>query len=295
MNSAIFENIVTFLKVVEVGGFLAAARELGIAQSTVSRRVSELERRLGTKLIERTTRRLLLTEAGKQYSQAVRLPLQSLIEAEDNIASDSVGMQGNLRVSIPSGFGRNEVLPSLAKFAEQYPMVRLDIDLSDRYIDLLTDECDLAIRSSEPVTSGLEVRPLKRQVELHICATPDYLNENPIQSPQDLVDAKCLVLNTYAPRSLWPVQFEGTTHRLTIRPHMLLSSIEAVYDMTLTGMGVALLPGFLVKEDLRSGRLELASPQIQLASIRHFVVWPTHKSTLMRVQTLREHLEADLV
>lgn len=295
MNSAIFENIATFLKVVEVGGFLAAARELGIAQSTVSRRVSELERRLGTKLIERTTRRLLLTEAGKQYSEAVRLPLQTLIEAEENISSDNVGMQGSLRVSIPSGFGRNEVLPSLAKFAQQYPMVRLDIDLSDRYVDLLTDECDLAIRSSEPVTSGLEVRPLKRQVELHICATPDYLKETPIHSPKDVVDAKCLVLNTYAPRTLWPIQFEGATHSITIRPHMILSSIEAVYDMTLTGMGLALLPGFLVKDDLRSNRLKLASPQIRLASIRHFVVWPTHKSKLIRVQTLREHLEADLV
>lgn len=295
MNSAIFENIATFLKVVEVGGFLAAARELGIAQSTVSRRVAELERRLGTKLIERTTRRLLLTEAGKQYSQAVRLPLQTLIEAEENISSDNVGMQGSLRVSIPSGFGRNEVLPSLAKFAQQYPMVRLDIDLSDRYVDLLTDECDLAIRSSEPVTSGLEVRPLKRQVELHICATPDYLKTNPIHSLQDLVDAKCLVLNTYAPRTLWPVQFEGATHSITIRPHMILSSIEAVYDMTLTGMGLALLPGFLVKDDLRNGTLKSISPKVRLASIRHFVVWPTHKSKLIRVQTLREHLEADLI
>lgn len=294
MNNSFLENIRTFLKVVEVGGFLAAARELNIAQSTASRRISELERQLDSKLIERTTRRLMLTEAGKQYAEAVRLPLQALVEAGVNIKNDNAGMQGPLRVSIPSGFGRSQILPSLASFAQRYPMIRLDIDLSDRYVDLLTDDYDFAVRLNEPVTTGIQIKPLNKLEKIHLCATPRYLQDNPIHSPKDLLGANCLVANTYAPRTLWTLLFGGTTHNVNIRPHMILSSVEALYDMTLEGIGVAILPDFLIQHDLTSGKLELASSEIRLTSLRYCLAWPSHKSKLIRIQALRTHIEREL-
>lgn len=290
MNSADLEDMVTFLKVIETGGFAAAARELGVTQSTVSRRVSELERRLGRILLQRTTRRVLLTEAGRQYAEAIRHPIQALGEAEACLSDDAAELRGSLRITIPSGFGRILVLPALATFAHRHPMVRLHIDLSDRYVDLLADEHDFSIRMNEPVTSGLETQPLKRRVQLYLCAAPSFLQAHPVRSPADLLTGRCLAQSTYAPRTVWPITFEGALSNTTVQPHMVLSSAEAVRDMAVAGMGFAVLPDFMIEADLREKRLQIASSEITLPTLRYFMVWPRHKGKVLRIRYLREHL-----
>ena len=293
MNNTKLQDAEAFLKVVDVGGFAAAARELGVAQSTVSRRVSDLEQRLGIRLLERTTRRLLLTEAGERYGEALRGLLSGLADAEATLNDAASPAQGPLRITVPSGYGRTQVLPALSAFAEKYPGVRFDIDLSDRYVDLLSEGYDFAVRFSEPSTSGLQAKAVGR-IGLTLCAAPRFLELNPVRGPNDLVHEKCLVQRTYAPRTLWPVRFRDAVHQLQIRPRMTLNDIEAIRDMAIAGMGIAALPDFLIEDDLRQGRLCAMSPQMALPSPRVYFVWPRHKGNLARVRELRDHLECAL-
>jgi DNA-binding transcriptional LysR family regulator len=273
----------------EVGGFASAARELGVTQSTVSRRVAELERNLGCKLLERTTRRLLVTEAGARYCEAVKALISELAEAGANLNDRGAEAQGALRLTIPLGLGRARVLPALARFSKLHPRVGLDVDLSDRYVDLLAEGYDFAVRLAEPQASGLDAKPVG-WMQLKICATPDFLKANPIEFPEDLEDKKCLVQRTYAPRTMWPVKQGTVSKHLLIEPRMVLSDIYSVYDMALAGMGAAILPDFLIERDLENGRLVQVSPHITLAAKPIFLVWPRHKGNLSRIKALREFL-----
>ena len=289
MNSPNLQNVATFIKVVEVGGFAAAARELGVTQSTVSRRVAELERHLNRKLLERTTRRLLLTEAGATYRETVKALISRLAEADANLSDQDSDAQGLLRITTPLGLGRALVLPGLARFAELHPRVRLDVDLSDRYVDILQEGYDFAVRFAEPQTSGLDAK-LVRSVERIICATPAFLRANPIERAADLETDRCLVQRTYAPSLTWSVMEDGTARTLQIKPRMVLSEIYSVYEMTLAGMGAAILPDFLVENDLKSGRL-VRLQDVTLTPRPIVLVWPTHKANLRRIVVLREFLE----
>lgn len=293
MNNTTLQDAETFLKVIDVGGFAAAARELGVAQSTVSRRVSELEQRLGRQLLERTTRRLLLTEAGERYGEAVRTLLSGLADAEAALNDDGSPATGPLRITVSSGYGRARVLPALATFAERFPGVRFDIDLSDRYVDLLSEGYDFAVRFTEPSTSGLQAKAVGR-VHRVLCVSPAFLAANAIRTPGDLVPERCLVQRTYAPRTVWPVRYRDSIHQVHIRPRMTLNNIEAIRDMAVAGMGVAALPDFLVEDDIRQGRLHSLAPAMRLHSARVYLVWPRHKSGIGRIQALRDHLEAGL-
>jgi DNA-binding transcriptional LysR family regulator len=293
MNNTTLQDAETFLKVIDVGGFAAAARELGVAQSTVSRRVSELEQRLGRRLLERTTRRLLLTEAGERYGEAVRTLLGGLADAEAALNDDGSSATGPLRITVSSGYGRARVLPALAIFAERYPGILFDVDLSDRYVDLLSEAYDFAVRFTEPSTSGLQTKAVGR-VHRMLCASPAFLAANAIRAPADLVSERCLVQRTYAPRTVWSVRYRDSMHQVHIRPRMTLNNIEAIRDMTLAGMGVGALPDFLIEEDLRRGRLQTLAPAMSLGSARVYLVWPRHKGGIRRIQALRDHLEAGL-
>ncbi|WP_342723530.1 LysR family transcriptional regulator [Bradyrhizobium sp. B097] len=289
MNGPNLQNVATFLKVADLGGFASAGRELGVTQSTVSRRVADLENHLGTKLLERTTRRLILTEAGARYCEAVRALVAGLAEADADLNDDRGHAQGALRITAPLGYGRTRVLPALARFAESYPQVHLQVDFFDRYADLLADGYDFAVRLAEPQVSGLDAKPVG-WITPFLCATPKFLKSNSIRQPEDLQLELCLVQRTYTPRTVWSITHDGRLKHLQIKPRMILSNIYAIYDMALAGIGAAILPDFLVMDDLRSGRLTLVSSEVALAPVPIFLVWPSYKSHLPRIKALREFL-----
>lgn len=294
MNAYNLDELITFLKVVEVGSFTAAARELGVTQSTASRRIAELENRLACQLIQRTTRRLLLTDAGERYAESIKTLLSGFAEAETGLVPPHMAPQGLIRIAIPTGFGRTVVLPILTDFARKNPLVRIDIELSDRYVDLLSDGYDFAIRLSEPETTGLQVQRAKHGIRLMVCGSPEFVSENPINSPMDLVPERCIVQRTYAPRSSWTLGLDGKVYKLQLRPRMVVNDISAIYDMTLRGAGIAVLPDFLVQEDLDKGRLVDIFPAAALPEVGIYKVWPRSKANLPRIRALREHLSAAL-
>lgn len=293
MNGPNLQNVATFLKVADLGGFASAARELGVTQSTVSRRVADLEQHLNCRLLERTTRRLFLTEAGARYCDSVRALVAGLAEADANLNDDRTHAQGSLRITAPLGYGRTCVLPALAQFAQMYPQIHLQVDFFDRYADLLKDGYDFAVRLAEPDVTGLDAKPVG-WIKRLLCATPEFLNSKPVKRLEDLESDRCLVQRTYAPQSLWSVRHGGVSKHLQIRPRMILSDIYAIYDMTLAGLGAAILPDFLVMEDLKRGRLSLVSSEIDLDPAPIFLVWPSYKTNLPRVRALRAVLEQAL-
>lgn len=287
MNRVDFDSITTLLQVADSGGFSAAGRELGVAQSTVSRRIAELEARLGQKLIERTTRRMLLTEAGVRYSTAVRRLLEGIAQAEADLDVPDPTIEGNLRLSIPTGYGRSRILPVLATIALAFPRLRLEIDLSDRYVDLLAEDYDLAIRMSEPEVSGLEAERLGTPVRSLLCAAPEYIRGKGPRSLDELATNHCIVQRTYSARSLWTIVVNGVPRRLSIRPRMIVNDIAAIHLLALHGVGIAVLPDYLVETDLREGRLILPFPDAELVPRPVYIVWPAHKRRLPRLRAVR--------
>ena len=186
MNKASFSEAEAYLAVVDRGGFGAAARELGVTQSTISRRIAALELRIGKRLVERTTRRVTLTEAGLAFANDLRDVLARLADAEGRVQSEGSEPEGLLHVTMPTAYGRTSVLPRLAVLSRRYPRLRFELDLSDRYVDILEEGYDLAIRIAEPTQSGLVSERIDR-FTLHVCASPGYVAKHaPIERPQDL-------------------------------------------------------------------------------------------------------------
>lgn len=293
MNRASFSEAEAFLAVVDRGGFGAAARELGVTQSTISRRISALETRLGKRLVERTTRRITLTEAGLAFASNLRDVLTRLAEAEAHVQSEGSEPQGVLRLTMPTAYGRTMVLPRVAALARRYPRLRFELDLSDRYADILDEGFDLAIRNTEPTQTGLVSQRIDRYT-LHVCAAPKYLAKHkPIERPQDLVDHDCIVLRTYAPRSRWRLEWSGDLIEIEVSPRIIASDMTAARSMTLEGAGVAILPSFLACKDIESGKLAELLPEAGLPAINVFAAFPHHRTHLSKIKVLIAELQRE--
>lgn len=293
MNRASFSEAEAFLAVVDRGGFGAAARELGVTQSTVSRRISALEMRLGKRLVERTTRRITLTEAGLAFASNLRDVLTRLADAECRVQSEGSEPEGVLRVTMPTAYGRTMVLPRVAALAQRYPRLRFELDLSDRYADILDEGFDLAIRNAEPTQTGLVSQRIDRYT-LHVVAAPEYLAKHkPIERPQDLVDHSSIVLRTYAPRSRWRFEWSGDLIEIEISPRIIASDMMAARSMTLEGAGVAILPSFLAREDIEAGKLAELLPEAGLPAINVFAAFPHHRANLSKIKVLIAELQRE--
>lgn len=287
------QSAITLLKVIEVGGFAAAARELGVTQSTVSRRVAELEKRLGRKLVERTTRRLVITEAGQIYGEGARRLMQVLSEVEASLEDASALHGAPLRITAPSGYGRHIVLPVLQELARQHPDLILHVDLSDRQHDLLEEGYDLAVRMSADAANGM-VSEFVANVNVHVCASPSYLHSHPVNAPEDIASHRVLVQKTYAPRTIWNLGSCGRTTEIEVTPRAILNDVEAVRDMALAGLGIAVLPDYLIARDMEDGRLVRVLPDILPKVMPVHLIWPRHKTGALRLKLARSYLHTAL-
>jgi DNA-binding transcriptional LysR family regulator len=290
MDKPNFQEAEAFLTVADRGGFGSAARELGITQSTVSRRIASLELRVGKRLVERTTRRVSLTAAGLAFAADLRDVLARLAEAEGRLQSEGGEPEGLLRVTMPTAYGRTTVVPRLAALAKHHPRLRLELDLSDRYVDILEEGFDVAIRIAEPTQSGLVAECIDR-FTLHICTAPNYLARHaPVASPHDLADHTCIVQQTYAPRSSWRLEWSGEPIDIEIKPRIVVSDMMAVRSLTLEGAGIAVLPSYLARDDLASGALVEVLADAGLPTMNVFAAWPHHRASLSKVAVLVQDL-----
>ena len=246
-----------FAAIVESASLSAAARRLHLSPSIVSKRLSALETRLGARLLQRTTRRLSLTPIGEAFYQRVAAILERTREAEALVTAQAAMPQGRLRVSAPTSFGRLHLAPRLNGFIERYPQIRVEIDLSDSYVDLIADKVDVAIRIGPPPLSTLWVRRLAANRRL-LCAAPDYLQRS--GAPHTTVELRKHRL--LAATGQLPWRLDGPEGRVVIEGESFVptNSSEVVRELTLSGVGVALRSTWDVGDELRSGRLVALLP-----------------------------------
>ncbi|MBS9898302.1 LysR family transcriptional regulator [Vibrio alginolyticus] len=244
------DELEILMAVVDSGGFSSAADALGIQVARVSRAVSKVESQLGVTLLNRTTRRVEVTEEGHQFVEAVRLGLLQIQQAEEEIITRGELPKGRLRVDAASPFVLHQLVPLIQPFKEAYPDIQLDLTSNEGFVDLLEKRTDVAIRIGRLSDSTLHAKPLGTS-PLFIVATPGYLSKRGFpEAVGDLRSHNLIGFSGAKVLNQWPLRgFE------MIEPDILSSSGETVRQLVLAGNGIACLSGFMVKDDLDSGRL----------------------------------------
>ncbi|GHC37738.1 LysR family transcriptional regulator [Aidingimonas halophila] len=247
----LLDAITAFIRVAEQGSYTRAAEALDLSRTRVSRQVMELEEHLGVRLIQRTTRRLHLTEAGEVYLARAQGILQALEEAEAEVGRGTTELSGRLRVNGPMSFGTRHLAPLVARFMVEHPELEVRLDLNDRRVDLLEEGYDLAIRIGSLPDSSLVARRLTR-CRLLLCASPGYLDmHGEPHRLEDLEHHRCLHYRTGSSGGDW--QFGG--RQLPTRGPLESNNGDVLTLAAEAGLGIAQQPSFLVTESIRCGRL----------------------------------------
>ncbi len=249
-----------FARVVDAGNFSAAGRQLGVAPSSVSRRIGELEDVLGARLFHRTTRKLSLTEAGSVYDERVRRILADVAEARLAVARLGDAPTGVLRLSVPASIARRHVAPALADFHRRFPAVEVVLAVSDRLVDLIDEGFDLAVRVGRLSESGLIARKIGSARRV-VCASPAYLERaGEPETPAELADHSCLVFRTHPGNNVWEFRGADGATQVRVSGRLFVNDGEALSAAAVAGLGVVLLPEWLVGAELRRNRLREVLP-----------------------------------
>lgn len=253
-------DIEVFVRVVEAGGFTAAAKALGMTPSAISKLVARLEDRLGARLFRRTTRRLSLTQEGEAFYRHGARIAADIAEAERAVSELGRVARGTLRVNAAVNFGHHQIEPLLGAFLERYPEMRIDLTLSDSYVNLVEEEVDVAIRAGHLADSSLVARKLC-EFGRAIVATPGYLKKRgtPLE-PEDLAQHNCIMFGSQQPHlNNWPFRDAGGgpghVRRIAVRGNVTANNGETVVQLALNGLGIARLAEFACGPAIRDGRL----------------------------------------
>ncbi|MDF0750744.1 LysR family transcriptional regulator [Marinobacter sp. 71-i] len=280
----------TFCAVVEAGSFVAASESMGVSKAAVSRYINELESRLGVRLLHRTTRRLSLTAEGEVFYVRCRELLAGVEEAESELTSRSGIAKGVLRVNAPVSFGIRHLAPLWGEFHALYPDVELNIDLSDRIVDIVEEGFDLAIRIASLRNSTLVSRRLTT-TRLVVCASPEYLRAHGTpERPEDLVHHNVVAYSNLATGDDWHFQGPDGPVSRRVRPWMYANNGETCCAVAVAHQGVIHQPSFLVQDDLDAGRLVELMPGYRSAELGVYAVYPTRKFVTPKVRALVEFL-----
>lgn len=250
-----FDFLQAFVRVAETGSFSEAARRLGLSKSMVSRQVSSLEAELGVRLLHRTTRSLSPTEAGRAYLERCQRILADLDEANQLVSRLQAVPRGRLRVSAPLSFGISHLSAALPGFLERYPEIELEMNMTDRHVDLVEEGWDVAVRIGRLADSSLIQRrlaPIRRLA----AASPAYLERRgkPLV-PQDLEGHDCLTHGGAVVAEWRFVSPEGQALQVGVHGRFLADNGDVLRDMAVAGLGVVMLPSFFLGDDIRAGRL----------------------------------------
>jgi DNA-binding transcriptional LysR family regulator len=247
--------LVTFVAVARGNSFSAAAQQLGVAASVVSKHIARLEKILGGRLFNRSTRRIALTEVGVEYLATCERVIGELNHSRDWIARHRSEPSGLLRVTSPIGFGTEYLASALGRFIDRFPRLRIELHATDHVVDLEAGEFDVAIRLTEQPSSNVVARPITH-VRHILAASPTYLAHHPApQTPDDLGQHRCLTFPTPSPLSQW--RFQRGDGVIVVRPEAVLSvnNALALRNLAVQGQGLVVLPSYLLQDDIRGGRL----------------------------------------
>lgn len=251
-----------FVEVVRQGSFAAVARDRNLDPSSISRAIAGLEKELDLRLLQRTTRQLSLTEAGKTYFERIEPLIEEIQQASDLAADVSGQPKGQLRVTASVSFGLKCIVPFLPQFEQQYPDLTVDLLLTDAVVDLLTDRIDVAIRLGHLKDSTLIAQQLMR-TSYRVCASLEYLQRfPPITAPQAIANHNCLRFPLAGFQTQWLFKdAQGKLTEVPVQGNTVISNGIALQHCAIAGMGLALLPNWLINEDLKSGTLVHVLPE----------------------------------
>ncbi|HUO91233.1 MAG TPA: LysR family transcriptional regulator [Rhizomicrobium sp.] len=272
-----FEGLAVFAKVVEARSFAGAAKELSLSKATVSKAVSRLEARLGTRLFNRTSRRLALTDAGRMLAERAANILRAAEAAENETLSQSVSPRGLVRLAVPMSFGLLAVAPLIPDFLRSYPDVQIDLHLSDEMVDVVGDGFDAALRIAALPDSSLIARRLCG-VETFLVAAPSYLKQHGRpKHPMALSDHACLGYAYLTTPDTWRFTHKSGESAI-VHPAdcpLRVNNGDAMLPALISGLGIGALPDFILRDTLKDGRLERVLPEWSLpASALHWVTPP---------------------
>ncbi|CUA94624.1 LysR family transcriptional regulator [Pannonibacter indicus] len=278
-----------FARVVTAGSMSAAGREMGLSPAVVSKRIRRLEDKLGTRLLQRTTRQIALTEAGHGFHDRVLAILASVEEAETFVTRGSAQARGTLKVSAPTSFGRMHVAPYLARFLEANPDLYVSLDLSDEFVDIVGDGYDLAIRIAELSDSSLVARRLA-PVHRVLCASPSYIERHgEPKSIDDLVENHVRV--AAAAQDPWRLMGPRGLEIVKTDAPLRTNSSEVVREAVLAGVGIALRSTWDVGPELREGKLQIVLPQYRASKdVGLHAVYPTRRFLSAKVRVFIDFL-----
>lgn len=280
-----------FVAVVEAGSFNKAAEQLEASTAAVSRRVSGLEHALGVRLLNRTTRRIDLSEAGKQFYDDVLNIFHSLEEAEERIQTGRETVRGNLRVAAPLSFGIQRIAPVLPGFMKRHPALRVQLQLEDRFTDLVSEGIDVAIRIGTLKDSSLVATRIA-SIAAVFSASPDYLSRRgEPRKPQDLSGHDCLHYSLLSTREEWGFAEEQAGNDIDISGSLSANNGEVLKEAAVQGLGITLLPTFIAEDALKDGRLQEILRRYRPKPFGLYAVRPSRQFTPARVRLLIEYLK----
>ena len=284
-------EMATFVRVVETGSFSAAARQLGVTPSAVSRQVARLEQALATRLLERTTRKLRLSESGAEAfkrCQEMVLAARSVMDMSGTFSGEAEGL---IRVSLPKAFGRFVVHPHMPEFLRRYPKVDVQLILNDRYTDLIDDHVDLAIRITDQPTPGLAGRPLM-PVEHVICASVQYLEQKgtPLH-PRDLAEHSCLYLGENANDRRWKFRKGPESVTVTVHGRYVANHTEVRLEGVLQHFGIGSLPLFTARKSIQQGLIVPVLPDWDFIASYYGTAWILYSPTRYLSPKLRAFID----
>ena len=288
-------DIAVFVQVVDSGSFTAAAERLGLTRSVVSKYISRLEDRLKVRLLNRTTRRLSLTEAGQVFYERSQFGLGEIEAAEAEVAKLQATPRGRLKINAPMSFGILHIAPALAEFQRQNPEVQLDMNLDDRQIDLVEEGYDVAIRIAELPDSSMVATPLAPCHHI-VCASSDYVERyGTPRTPDDLRKHNILSYRYQDSPNEWRfLSPDGRYSSVPVTGSIEMNNSLALRQAALGGAGIMLTPTFIVGEDIASGRLLRLLPEYRTKEVTIYAVYAGRRHLTPKVRTFIDYMKKRL-
>ncbi|MDA0383739.1 LysR family transcriptional regulator [Vibrio owensii] len=283
-----------FVRVVQTGSFSATGREMNTSQTTISKKVAALEKKIGVKLLARSSRDHALTPAGTKYYQTCVDILGELDEAEAEARSEVASPQGTIRISAPVAFGRILLAPIMSEFFQRYPDIKVDLQLSDQHTDLISDGIDVALRAKQLEDSTLIARHLFDNPML-VLAAPSYLQQHgEPKNPEDLKQHNCLVYSRMKDINVWSFTKQNQKHAVAVNGNFQSDNGDVLLEIALTGMGIVTLPIWMVEHHLKEGRLTQLMSDYTGQNLPFNAVYLQSRYTPLKVRCLIDYLKEKL-
>lgn len=287
-----FDSIRAFTQVVASGGFAAAAREMGLSRSAVNKLVIALENELGVQLLHRSTRVVIPTETGLAFHERCVEILASLEEAEQSITQMHEEPKGRLRVNAPMSFGTMHLAPAIADFLARYPDLQVQFTLNDRFVDPIEEGFDVTVRIAKPQASAsLIVHPLT-PVPRILCAAPNYLETHGTPTHLDeLRQHSCLHYGQLAVENQWTLIGPDGEQIISVNGVLCSNNGEVLRDAAVRGLGITLLPIFIVRQELQQETLQIVLPDYHPPELSISVVYPVNRHLSTKIRLLIDFLQ----